>query len=172
MSVLNKSCHYCFGFYRPNKDYPDWLACDCGVRVYRGYKMSALKLEDLITSSGKYPERALSAECTQEVKDNGVRLLNAVNQLLVELQATDGITISSGFRTSEANSALPNSAKRSNHMKGLAVDLHDPENKLDTLFSENIETLEKYGLYLESPVSTPHWSHLQIVKTHNNPFIP
>lgn len=133
--------------------------------------MEIITLEQYITASGKYPERLQSEELTQELKDNAIQLLNKVNQFLEEVGVKEA-TVSSGFRPSNVNAALPNSAKKSNHMICKAVDIYDPDGKLDELFMANIETMEKYGIFLESPKSTPSWAHLQIVKTHNNPFIP
>lgn len=130
-----------------------------------------ISLSDLLTSSGKYSDRANSSECTQTVKDNGAMLINKVNQLLTDL-GIDEVSVSSGFRTSAANSALANAAKKSHHCTGNAVDLLDTDGKLDALLEKNITSLEKYGLYLESPKSTIGWCHIQDIKTHNNPFIP
>lgn len=125
------------------------------------------------TSSNKYPERAKSPELTQEVRDNAVILLDKVNKLLEELKISK-VSVSSGFRTSDANAKIPNAAKKSNHMRGLAIDLLDSDGKLDELFLKNLDKLEKYSLYLECTESTVGWSHLQSVapKSGNRVFKP
>lgn len=130
-----------------------------------------ITLNDAITASGKYNDRLTNPECTDEVKTNLNELLIKVNSLLDELDLKD-IRVSSGFRPSEVNAALANSAKKSHHVTGNAIDLLDNGGKLDELFSENIPMLEKHGLYLESPKSTIGWSHLQDIPTHSNPFLP
>jgi hypothetical protein len=127
-----------------------------------------LTLDDWITSSGSHPERASDSELTDEVMANAQRLLDAVNPFLDEL----GITpppVSSGFRPSTVNAALPNSAKRSLHMTGLAIDLRDKNNELDRIVVANSALLTKYGLWLESPASTPGWTHLDLGTRSDRP---
>jgi uncharacterized protein YcbK (DUF882 family) len=120
-----------------------------------------IKLNDYITSSGKYPDRANSDELTDEVRANATGLLDLVNQFLEELKVdTENLSVSSGFRPAAVNAAISNSAKKSLHMTGLAIDISDPDNSLDKLIQENPELLEKYGLWLEHPDSTPRWTHL------------
>lgn len=124
-------------------------------------KKPLLTIQDLITSSGKYPERANSKELTQEVKHNMELLLAAVNPFLAELGITS-IKVSSGFRPAAVNAATPGSAKKSLHMVGKAVDLVDTGDALDKRIQSHPELLEKYGLWLESPASTPNWAHVDI----------
>lgn len=119
-----------------------------------------LTLNDWVTSSGKYPDRAKSDELTDEVKKNAEALLAVINDFLEELTPGVQYKVSSGFRPSGVNSKLPNAAKRSLHMTGLAVDLEDPENELDDLIKSKPELLDKYGLWLEHPDATPKWTHL------------
>lgn len=147
-----------------------WLKCVCGVCSMAKEQVSLI---DILTSSGKYPDRQYHASCTQEVKDNAQILANRLNMLFGALQLT-GITINSGFRTPEANAAIANAAKKSNHMMGLAADLADPDGKLDELFLQNLPQLETYELYLESPDSTPTWAHLQSIapRSGNRVFKP
>lgn len=45
-------------------------------------------------------------------------------------------------------------------MSGLALDIEDPDNELDKLIASKPELLDKYGLWLEHPDSTPKWTHL------------
>lgn len=120
-----------------------------------------LSVEDILTSSGKYPDREKSAECTQEIKDNAGKLIVAVNSLLEDLGITE-IKVSSGFRTATANAALSNSAKHSLHMRGLAVDLEDKDGSLNTLILSQPDLLHKHQVWMESGESTPGWCHLDI----------
>lgn len=120
-----------------------------------------LTLQDWITSSGKYPERAKSDELTDTVLDNAQLLLDSVNDLLVALgMDLSKVSISSGFRPSSVNTKIPNAAKKSLHMTGLALDLLDTDGKIDSLIEKNSHLLETYGLWLESPTKTPNWCHL------------
>lgn len=124
-------------------------------------KTIGFSTEDWITSSGKYPERAKSMELTDEVKNNAKVLLDLVNQFLIELGVNpDTLKISSGFRPSKINSSIPNASKKSLHMTGLAIDIEDTNNELDKLIQSRPELLDKYGLWLEHPNSTPGWTHL------------
>jgi hypothetical protein len=125
-----------------------------------------LTLQDLLTSSGKYPERAKSTELTDEIKANGEKLLESVNSLLKELGIT-GVKISSGFRPSSVNSKVPNAAKRSLHMICKAVDLEDKNGEIDKAIASRDDLKKKYGLWQEAcgssaqfPDKTVGWAHL------------
>jgi len=159
--VINKVCHLCFGYFRPIEDNPGWQGCNCGVRRRT---MEIIKLDDYLTSSGKYPDRMKSDECTKEVKDEAVLLLNKVNQLLQEL-GIKKVSVNSGFRTSASNAATKGAAKKSLHMTGKAVDIADPKNELyDKIFAKP-ELLKKYGLWMEDKSCTPTWCHLDCSTT-------
>ena len=60
-----------------------------------------------------------------------------------------------GFREQNCIVGAPNSS----HKEGQAVDRYDPENKIDAYLMANQDLLVKYGIYIESPDSTPSWSH-------------
>lgn len=131
-------------------------------------------MKDYLTSSGKYPDRAKHKELTPEIIKNAERLLKNVNAFLTELGITTA-TVSSGFRPSDVNSAIPNAAKRSLHMTGRAVDLSDPDGKLDALIESRDDLKKKYTLWQESPGATKGWSHLDDKDRgtrDNNTFIP
>jgi hypothetical protein len=130
-----------------------------------------ITLDDLITSSGRYKDRAKSPELTAEKLENGKKLLERVNALLTELGVTD-ISVSSGFRTSTSNAATKGAAKHSHHMDCSAIDLADADGKLEALMDKHQELVVKHGLYREIPSSTPTWVHLQDVPTRSNPFHP
>lgn len=134
-----------------------------------------LSLNDWITSSGKYPERAKSEELTDEVKSNATKLIDVVNSFLSELQPEGPISVSSGFRPSSVNSGIKHAAKRSLHISGFAVDIADPDGTLDEAIKKCPELLDKYGLWLEDPGHTPGWSHLDMGTRSDRPiriFIP
>lgn len=119
-----------------------------------------ISLQDYLTSSGKYPERASSRDCTDEVIMNARLLLSRVNPLLRELGVLP-VTVSSGFRTQAANQAAGGSLQ-SGHLSGKAVDIADPTGDLDKLVVTKQDLLHKYDLYLEHPDRTAGWTHLDI----------
>lgn len=125
-----------------------------------------IDLQSYYTSDGKYPERATSAELTDEKKANAAILLDKVNGFLMHMNIPRP-AISSGFRTLDANNALPNAAKASNHMKCLAIDLEDKDRSLTKICLDNLSVLAQYGLYMEDSASTPSWVHLQCVPPHS-----
>ena len=115
-----------------------------------------LTVEDILTSSGAHPDRERSPECTDLVRQNAAELIKRVNPLLEELGVNP--SVNSGFRTSTSNDKTANAAKKSSHMEGKAVDLHDPDNALEKQVT--VELLEKYDLYKEDSSATPGWVHL------------
>jgi len=115
---------------------------------------------DLLTSSGKYPDRANSPEVTPSVLGNIANFLGSLNGFLEELGLQYTPEISSGFRTSAANSAA-GGAKASNHMKGKAADLKDPDGSLDALVASRPDLMRKWKLFQEHPDNTVGWTHLQ-----------
>ena len=124
--------------------------------------MEYLSLNDWITSSGKYPDRAKSEDLTDEVKSNACKLIVQVNAFLSELSWEGSVKVSSGFRPTAVNSTIKHAAKRSLHITGLAIDIADPDGTLDETIKAKPELLEKFGLWLESPDHTPGWTHLDL----------
>lgn len=114
---------------------------------------------------------AKSTDLTAERQANAVRLLYAVEDLMRELIAAgvrfpfnpktltqvSGETYG-GFRPQ----ACPIGAPRSSHKEGLAVDIYDPDNKIDEWCMVNQDRLAHFGIYIEHPSATPHWSHWTI----------
>jgi hypothetical protein len=119
---------------------------------------------DILTSSGKYPDREASPECVAGVRINASDLAERVSKLLGSM-GLPAPKISSGFRTKAANMALTNSAKDSAHMHGQAVDLEDPAGFLGRAILSRPDLLELFDLYLENPHFTHAWVHLQSRKT-------
>ena len=131
--------------------------------------------EDIVTSSGRYPERAKSSELTDEVRRNIKDTANRVNALLNELNWNEKVLISSGFRTSVSNAVTKGAAKKSSHMMGKAVDIVQPknDNKLGKLIRQTQGDegrggiLARHGLMMESIEVTigqqTSWVHLDTV---------
>lgn len=133
-----------------------------------------ITVDDVITSSGRYPERANSPELTDEVKSNIAGLVNKVNRLLTEIKWNRAVDISSGFRPSNVNANVKGSAKRSLHMTGQALDIVQPKdmNELGLLIrkTQNNEGIKgilgRNGLMMENVEATvgknTNWVHLDV----------
>lgn len=117
-----------------------------------------LDLTNLITASGRYPERLNSEELTLDVKSNLIDLAKRVNNLLHALKI-DKIAVTSGFRPSTVNAKI-GGAKKSLHMMGKACDLADKDGKLKETIVHNSHLLLEYGLWMENGKSTIGWCHL------------
>lgn len=113
-----------------------------------------------------------AADLTDEIRENAAETVRRVNLLLAAM-AADGVPLEidpqtgslshSGWRPPAVNAATPGAAKKSNHMRGKAVDLYDPRGRLDAWCMSNLPALERIGLWLESPRATPGWCHVQTV---------
>lgn len=130
-----------------------------------------ITLDRWITSDDKYPERAKSYELNATVIRNAKVLLRRVNAMLTHLGIAE-VEVTSGFRPSDVNKVLPNSAKRSAHMSGEAIDLADADGDLKKLVTKAI--LEKFDLYREDSTATPKWLHAQSrpTKSGRRIFLP
>jgi hypothetical protein len=120
-----------------------------------------ITLRDFLTASGKYPDRESSEELTEELLGNASILLDKVNKFLQDIEIQGGtLKVSSGFRPAAVNAAIPNAAKKSNHMICKAIDLEDHDGSLDALVAKHPDLLRKYELFQEDPESTKGWCHL------------
>jgi hypothetical protein len=115
----------------------------------------------------------------QVVLDNAEDLLPKVNALL-ERAAAAGVdaaiapVLNSGWRPAAYNAQVPNAAVLSKHITGQAADIYDPEGMLDDWCVRNLEVLTNLGLWLEHPLSTKGWCHVQSVppRSGNRMFYP
>jgi hypothetical protein len=122
-----------------------------------------ISLQDWITSSGKYPERAKSNELTEDVVNNAMILLLRVNNLLKDLNFSV-MKVSSGFRPSDVNAKI-GGAKKSAHMTGKAIDLIDDNDQhVGKMIALRPDLLKKHGLMIENIKSTKNWVHLDWVE--------
>ena len=100
-------------------------------------------------------------ELTDDLRWNASSTVDRVNQLLEAFGEDREIT--SGWRPAEINGNVIGAAKKSKHMTCQACDISDPNGTLDAWCMDNLEALERIGLWLEHPDSTPVWTHVQIV---------
>ena len=114
---------------------------------------------------------------------NAVILLDAVNKMHDALVAK-GVTFPynqktnslisgeafGGFRPQSCTIGAPQSA----HKLGMAIDIYDPDNKIDEAIMSDITILQQHGLYIEHPDATKGWSHWSIKKPRsgNRIFYP
>lgn len=114
----------------------------------------------------KYPN-----DLTLEVDDNATKLLEAVNTFLANYQPT--LLVSSGWRPKTHNTKI-GGAPSSNHIKGLAIDIKDTDNRVFQYVLQNLKLAEQLGLYFEDKRWTPTWVHIQLVKpkSGNRIFVP
>lgn len=100
------------------------------------------------------------------------KLLKAVNKF----RAVYGkpMRVSSGYRPAAINATVKGAAKKSNHMKCLAVDFVDRDGKLAEYCLNNLKLLEEFGIWLEDPAFTKGWIHMQVVppRSGNRVFKP
>lgn len=111
-----------------------------------------------ITEAEYWMGRDVANPPTPEIRANVEKLLIALN-LIRDLYGKP-MKVSSGYRPAAANAAA-GGAKHSCHLTCEACDFADPDRKLIQWCLRNLDILEKAGLYLESPVNTPTWVHLQ-----------
>ena len=123
--------------------------------------------------------RIAGEEPTAEIRANAAILLERVNALLCEpvlmaLPAVVDQRVNSGWRTPGYNASIANAAPKSKHMSGRAIDLADPEDALDTYLNLHRDLLEKHELWMENPIATKGWVHLQSVPpgSGNRVFLP
>jgi hypothetical protein len=107
-------------------------------------------------NDAKFPD-----ELTDDLRWNAASTVDRVNQLLEAFG--ESRKVNSGWRPAVVNAATPNAAKRSKHMTCEACDLSDVVGSLDAWCMQNLEALERIGLWMEHPSKTPGWAHVQIV---------
>jgi hypothetical protein len=101
------------------------------------------------------------AELTESLRRNAGAMVARANMLLE--RAGIACAVNSGWRPHAVNAQVPNASPRSRHLTCEAIDLADPDDRLDAWCVRHLEVLEALGLWLEHPQATPGWCHLQIV---------
>ena len=137
----------------------------------------------MITKAEYFGPHRGSSEITEELLGNVTDLLEAQAKLqgLAEVAGVhfpknpktgSGISGSTygGWRQKACSIGAPGSA----HKQGLAVDLFDPQEEIDTWCLANLDALKACGIYIEHPKATPGWSHWSIKapKSGNRVFLP
>lgn len=130
----------------------------------------------MITLEDYFGAHTATSQPSQETKDNALALLAKVNALLrgIDLPEAKNPRVNSGWRPAWYNATVLNAAPKSKHITGQAIDLYDPEGSLDEFLMENRPQLVEHGLYMEHPLATKGWCHLQTVapRSGNRVFYP
>ncbi len=112
---------------------------------------------------------------TKEIDANLADLLVKLNK--VRAAYGKPMIITSGLRSDERQAQLiaagKSTAVKSNHLKGLAVDIAD-DGKIKPWIMANMKLMEDLGLYFEDFSATKTWIHVQTVppKSGRRFFIP
>jgi hypothetical protein len=122
-----------------------------------------------------------SPDWDEERMDNAYALISACSKLqaimekdgiVFQMNPKTGTSISGdiygGFRPQDCPIGAPKSA----HKEAMAVDRHDPDEKIDEWLINHQEALVQCGIYIELPERTIGWSHWQIRPTKNRIFMP
>lgn len=105
----------------------------------------------------------------KEHQDNIMLLLERINKIRNSYNRT--MIVTSGYRSREDQiriykakgiTDLGKIPMGSQHLKGAAVDIHDPNKELQKWLLANISLLEQVGLWCEDFSATKTWVHFQI----------
>lgn len=104
--------------------------------------------------------------------DNLALLSGKLNAFMADYRYP--LAINSGLRDQALQKKVNPLAPKSNHLLGLAADIHDEANKLLEYVLSNLEKARDLGLFFENPNWTPTWVHIQSVapKSGHRFFIP
>ena len=118
---------------------------------------------------GKWAHSAdLTDVRVSNITDNLLPVVNAMYEHLVSFGVKFRINPSTGSKISGQTYGgfrpqnCPQGAPHSSHKEGLAVDIYDPENEIDNWLMDNQEVLKDFGVYIEHPDKTNHWSHWSV----------
>lgn len=103
----------------------------------------------------QYPD-----EYTETVSDNLDQLLVPMNQ--IRAAWANPMIVTSGWRPLAINEATPGAAAHSKHMEGLACDIADTNGELWAWVLQNLDLMQRLGIYLEDRRWTPTWVHFQL----------
>lgn len=120
---------------------------------------------------------------TTDIIKNALVTVDCINLLIeqlnfiripLEIYKSSGTIITSGWRPPTINENIPTAAPRSKHITGQACDIYDPEGDIDEWLMANLPVLESIGLWMEHPLATKTWTHLQTVppKSGKRVFFP
>lgn len=135
----------------------------------------------MITLSEILKDQCTIDELDEATKKNIYELLDKINK--VRERYGYPMIVTSGYRTLKHHleiykkKGVTDKSKiplKSNHLTGCAVDISDPNRKLQKWCLENVGILASIGLWMEDFKYTPTWCHFQVVppKSGKRFFIP
>lgn len=130
----------------------------------------------MITLEDYFGHHSAISTPSAETKGNALELLARVNALLAKIDMPEAQSpkVNSGWRPAHYNAIVPGAAPKSKHISGEAIDLADPEGALDNYLFDHRTLLSEHNLWLEHPLATKNWVHLQSVppRSGNRVFFP
>jgi hypothetical protein len=116
-----------------------------------------ISVEEYLTQHGRGHE----SELTDEMLTHAKVVVDKANELLTLFGEERGLR--SGWRPQSVNDATPNAAHHSTHITCQAIDLDDDDRRLqEWCAADKGANLIPLGLYMENPIATPNWTHVQI----------
>lgn len=111
-------------------------------------------------------------EVTPEMRLNAADMVAKANTLLENFGCVR--RCNSGFRPRSINENIPGAAKGSAHLTCNAIDIEDHDGSLKKYCVANLDLLQSIGLWMEHPMATPTWCHVQRIppKSGKRIFIP
>lgn len=125
----------------------------------------------MITFKQYVGEWASSPDWTPARQAHAVKLLQIVDDLQKEMENAGVIFYMNPKTCSQVSGETyggfrpqncPVGAAHSTHKEGLAVDIYDPYDQIDTWCMVHQNRLAVHGIYIEHPDYTQHWSHWTI----------
>lgn len=147
--MKQRICNICLSFMYLDK-LEGWLRCP-SCSYMKKLENSMISLQEMLG-----PNKL--EDLTPELLTNANELLIRVNKFRAEYGIP--MIVNSGYRTPEHNASI-GGAKNSSHCTCQAIDFKDNDGALKKYIAENLDILERCGLYQEAPESTPSWVHLQ-----------
>lgn len=126
---------------------------------YFGFKLPLAQVEHQVNARGMLAKVNALLEYALSVLSGSGFTLRVDEDTGCCISGTKGGAGDGGYRLSTSKTGEVSSKHRTGH----AVDVFDPENKLDDWLTDDI--LERFGLWRERAEITLGWSHLQDVVT-------
>lgn len=104
-------------------------------------------------------DKQYAQDLTVDVQSCAYKLLFKVNELLSLFG--ENRQCNSGWRPLTVQMEINPRAPNSKHVTGNAIDIEDRDGKFKNWCMDHLFLLERLGLYMEAPESTPTWVHLQ-----------
>lgn len=112
-------------------------------------------------------DKQFPGEWTQEIADNVAKTRAVVSEFFLAIGWDGDTIVTSGWRPRSINAAA-GGAKNSAHLRGLAVDILDPDGVLYQLCTKYPELMKKFGVWIENYAYTNkkngRWLHIDTVK--------